>query len=57
MDEERLAKRYLEWKLQGKIPVGRPRNKWIDGVGEVLERRATCLAEVEERRTYEDRDD
>ena len=56
MDEERLAKRYLEWKPQGKRPVGRPRKRWIDGVGEALERRGTCLRDVEERRTYEDRD-
>ena len=57
MDGERLAKRYLEWRPQGKRPVGRPRKRWIDGVGEALERRGTCLTDVEERRTYEDRDD
>ena len=57
MDEERLAKINLEWKLQGKRLVGRPKKRWIDGVGEALERRGTCLAKVEKRRTYEDRDD
>ena len=28
MDEERLPKRYLEWKPQGKRPVGRPRKRF-----------------------------
>ena len=57
MDEERLINRYLEWKPQDKTPVERPRKRRIDGVGEALERRGTCLVEVEKRRTYEDRDD
>ena len=57
MDEEKLADIYLEWNPQGKILVGRPRKRCIDGVREAVERRGTCLAEVEERRTYKDRDD
>ena len=39
MDEERLPKRYLEWKPQGKRPVGRPRKRWMDGIREALERK------------------
>ena len=35
----------------------RPRKRWIDGVGEALERRGICLTNVEERRAYEDRYD
>ena len=57
MDDEKLSKRYFEWKPQGKKPAGRPRKKWIDGVGEALEKRGTCLTDVEETMTYEDRDD
>ena len=56
MDEERLPKRYLEWKLQGKRPVGRPRKRWIDGISEALERRGVELSDVEEARMYEDRE-
>ena len=56
MDDGRMAKRYLEWKPRGKRPVGRPRKRWLDGVGEALDRRGIRLADVEERRTYEDRD-
>ena len=56
MNDGRMAKRYLDWKPRGKRPVGRPRKRWLDGVGEALDRRGIRLADVEERRTYEDRD-
>ena len=56
MDDGRMAKIYLERKPQGKRPVGRPRKRWLDGDGEALDRRGIRLADVEERRTYEDRD-
>ena len=56
MDDRRLARRYLEWKPQGKRPVGRPRKRWLDGVGEALERRGLRIGDVEEKRIYEDRE-
>ena len=56
MDDVRMAKRYLEWKQQGRRPVGRPRKRWLDGVGEALERREVLLADVEEERMHQDRD-
>ena len=55
MDDTRLAKRYLEWKPQGKRPVGRPRKRWIDGVDKALEKRGIRIEDVEEERMYEDR--
>ena len=39
IDDVRLARKYLEWKPQGKRPFGRPWKRWLDGVGEALERR------------------
>ena len=56
MDDARLPRRYLEWKPQGKRPVGRPRKRWLDGVGEALERRGLRIGDEEEGRTYEDRE-
>ena len=56
MDDGRMAKRYLEWKPQGRRAVGRPRKRWLDGGGEALERREVLLADVDEERMYEDRD-
>ena len=56
MDDGRLTRRHLEWKSQGKRPVGRPRKRWLDGIGEALERRGLTIGDVEERRIYEDRE-
>lgn len=56
MEETRIPKRYLQWKPHGKRPVGRPRKRWLDGVDEALRRRGRTLAQVEENRSYEDRD-
>ena len=55
MDSERLPRKYLEWKPQGKRPVGRPRKRWLDGISEALERREIELEDVEQHRIYEDR--
>ena len=55
MGEEKKPRKYLEWRPQGKRPVGRPRKRWIEGVSSALERRGTSLAEVEESRRYENR--
>ena len=48
MDDGMLAKRYLDWKPQGKRPVGRPRKRWSDGIGEAPERKRIRLVDVEE---------
>ena len=55
MREGRIARRYLQWKPEGRTPVGRPRKRWLDGVDEALRRRGESLAQVEEREIYEDR--
>ena len=55
MDESRIPRRYLQWRPQGKRPVGRPRKRWLDGVEEALNKRGTTLAQVEEKKSYEDR--
>ena len=34
LDESRYPRRYLEWKPHGKRPVGRPRMRWIQNVGD-----------------------
>ena len=55
MDEDRIPKRYLVWKPQGKRPVGRPRKRWMDGIREALEKRGIELTDVEVRQMYEGR--
>ena len=32
MEEDKKSKRYLFWKPEGKRPVDRPRQRWIEGV-------------------------
>ena len=56
MDDGRMAKRYLEWKPQGRRPVRRPRKRWLYEVEEAIERREVLLGDVEEERTYKNRD-
>lgn len=56
MNEERPARRYLDWRPQGRRPVGRPRRRWLEGVDEALRRRGLYLPAVEEDKTYEDRE-
>ena len=55
MDEERKQKMYLQWKPDAKRPVGRPRKRWMEGIKAEIERRGRSLTEVEEDRSYEDR--
>ena len=57
MDDGSKPKKYLEWRPPGKRPVGRPRKRWIEGVGSALERRGTTLREVRDFRRYDDRDE
>lgn len=55
MPEERMPRKYLEWKPHGKRPVGRPRKRWMEGVEDGLRRRGVGLAEVERDGLCEDR--
>ena len=55
MENTRLERRYLEWRPQGKTPVGRHRKRWIVGNQEALEKREFRLVDMEERRTFGDR--
>ena len=55
MTDDRKPKKYLQWRPAGRRPVGRPRRRWIEGVGSALTARGTSLGEVEESRRYEDR--
>jgi hypothetical protein len=32
MEDDRMVKKLTNWKPFGKIPVGRPKNRWIDGI-------------------------
>ena len=51
----KITQKYLEWKPEGKPPVGRPRKRWREGVDKALRRRDTEMREVEERRSFDDR--
>ena len=55
LDDSRYPKKYLEWKPMGKRPVGRPRMRWIQNVGEGIRRRGTTMEEIEEEGRYNDR--
>lgn len=55
MEQDRKPRKYLEWKLQGRRPVGRPRKRWMEGVRDRLEKRGLELEQVEEEQIHEDR--
>jgi hypothetical protein len=55
MDNNRHARRYLEWVPNGRRPVGRPRKRWTDGIKKSLEDRGTSLEEVDEGGLCQDR--
>ena len=55
MEEDRKPRKYLEWKPQGRRPVGRPRKRWMEGVCDGLEKRGLDMEQVEEEQMYEDR--
>ena len=56
MEDGKKAKKYLNWKPEGKRPVGRPRKRWMEGIKAAIERRGTSLQEVRDNRRYEDRE-
>ncbi len=55
MEEDRFARKFLEWIPEGTRPVGRPRKRWIKGVAEAVEERGETLGNVENSRLYADR--
>ena len=54
MEEKRIPKQILECKQQGKLPRGRPRKTWQEGISEIIKRKDTTL--VEARRKTLNRD-
>ena len=48
MEDDRLAKKVHESEMQGPRCRGRPRKGWMDGVKEVLTKRALTIQEVKE---------
>ena len=56
MEEDRQAKKFINWIPRGKRPSGRPRKRWKEGVQESLKRRGKDMDEVIENREYADRD-
>ena len=56
MEEDRQAKKFMEWIPRGRQPRGRPRKRWKQGVGESLKRRGGAMDEVVENNDYEDRE-
>ena len=55
MNENQFPRKYLEYRPQGRRPVGRPRRRWIEGVGEALAARGSSLTEVEREETFANR--
>ncbi|KAL7648515.1 UNVERIFIED_CONTAM: hypothetical protein RMT77_000421 [Armadillidium vulgare] len=55
MNEDRYARRFYEWRPEGRRGVGRPRMRWSDCVGTAMERRGKTMEEVEEAMLYDDR--
>ena len=56
MEEGRCPKKYLDWRPQGKRPVGRPRKRWIEGVEKAVRRRGSTMEEMRNSQLYYDRD-
>ena len=55
MDATRYPRKYLDWKPTGKRSRGRPRNRWIQNIGDGIRRRNKTFDEIEEDALYEDR--
>lgn len=49
MEEGSKLREILDWKPEGRRPVGRPRKRWLEGVREAVERRGATLEYVEEQ--------
>src|SRR5215469_6663558 len=46
----------LDWRPDGRRKARRPRKRWMDSVSEAVQSKGRTLREVEEWRSYEDRD-
>ena len=57
MEEDKMPKRYLMWKPEGKRPAGRPRKRWIDGVEATLGNKGISVQEVDTNKKYDNRRD
>ena len=55
MNEDQFPRKYLQYRPHGRRPVGRPRRRWMEGVGEALTAREINLADVEREELYTDR--
>ena len=55
MNDDQFPRKYLQYRPQGRRPVGRPRRRWMEGVGEALTARGINLADVEREELYADR--
>ena len=56
MGEERILKKMLHTKMEGKPPRGRPRTRWIDQIRKDVEMRGENWEEILENRKWENRD-
>ena len=58
MDQERTARKLLDWKRMGNRPVGRPRQRWQEDVMEDLKKKKLKMKNWKEiakdRRTWTD---
>jgi hypothetical protein len=55
MNNDRHARKYMEWRPDGSKPPGRPKKRWIDGVKDTLKKLGTSLEEVEDANICQDR--
>ena len=55
MDDSRYPRKYLEWKPDGRRPVGRPRKRWLENIDASLRKRGSTLLEIERERLFDDR--
>lgn len=55
MPETRIPRQYLERKVPGKRPVGRPRRKWMDQIKDDLLTRGMRLEDIKKEEVYNDR--
>ena len=57
MGEERIYKKMLHTKMEGKRPLGRPGTRWIDQIRKDIEMRGETWKEIQEIRKWENKDD
>ena len=55
MNPDRYPARMHNWQPQGRIPAGRPRKRWGDGVAAAVEARGRTMEDIEEEGLYLDR--